>query len=91
MTESAQVTKLLASTNVPDQGVPAEATTVHVLASVNAITTQFAPRQEDYPITLKVVSGRWTIAGLDYAPLLALDAELTPVIPTPAAPNAAPR
>lgn len=79
---SAQVTKLLASASVPDQGVPAEGTTLHVLATVNSVTTQFAPRQEDYPITLKVVSGRWTVAGLDYAPLLAPDAELTPVIPT---------
>jgi hypothetical protein len=88
---STQVTKLLASATVPDQGVPAEGTTLRVLATVNAITSQLAPRQEDYPLTLKVVSGRWTVAALDYAPLLAPDAELTPVIPTPAAANGSPR
>jgi len=88
---STQVTKLLASATVPDQGIPAEGTTLRVLATVNAITSQFAPRQEDYPLTLKVVSGRWTVAALDYAPLLAPDAELTPVIPTPAAANGSPR
>jgi Conjugative transposon protein TcpC len=80
-----KVRKLLANRAVPDQGVPAEGTTVHVLATVTAVTGQFAPRQEDYPITLKVTSGRWSVAALDYAPLLAQNAELTPVVPSPAA------
>jgi len=82
---SAQVSKLLANHSAPDNSVPAEGTTLHVLATVNAITAQFAPVQLDYPIALKVIGGRWCVCGLDYAPLLAADAELTPVIPTAAA------
>jgi hypothetical protein len=83
---SAQVTKLVANHTAPDQGVPADGTTLHVLATVNAVTSQFAPLQLDYPIALTVTSGRWSVSGLDYAPLLAQGAELTPVIPTATAP-----
>jgi Conjugative transposon protein TcpC len=79
---SAQVTKLLANRSAPENDVPADGTTLHVLATVNALTSQFAPLQLDYPIVLTVTSGRWTVSALDYAPLLAEGAELTPVIPT---------
>jgi len=82
---SVQVTKLVANHSAPDDTAPAEGTTLHVLATVNAVTAQFAPVQLDYPIALKVTAGRWSVTGLDYAPLLAADAELTPVIPTAAA------
>ena len=34
-----------------------------------------------YPMTLTVTSGRWSVAGLDLAPQIAPDAELTPVLP----------
>ncbi|OBJ90367.1 conjugal transfer protein [Mycobacterium asiaticum] len=81
---SVQLTKLLAQHSAPEHTVPAEATTLHVLATVKAVTSQFAPLQLDYPIVLKVTSGRWSVSGLDYAPLLATGAELTPVIPNPA-------
>jgi hypothetical protein len=84
---SAQVTKLVANHAAPDHEVPANGTTLHVLAMVNAVTSQFAPLQLDYPIVLTVTSGRWTVSALDYAPLLADNAELTPVIPTAAAPR----
>jgi hypothetical protein len=84
---SAQVIKLLANHAAGDHDVPAEGTTVHVLATVNAVTNQYAPLQLDYPIALTVTSGRWSVSGLDYAPLLAESAELTPVIPTDAAPR----
>ncbi len=84
---SVQLTRLSANHNAPDHDVPAEGTTLHVLAAVNAVTSQFAPRQLDYPISLTVTSGRWTVSALDYAPLLADNAELTPVLPTPAAPR----
>ena len=67
--------------------MPADGTTLHVLATVNAVTSQFAPLQLDYPIALTVTSGRWSVSGLDYAPLLAQGAELTPVIPTATAPR----
>lgn len=84
---SVQVTKLVANHSIPDHAAPADGATVHVLATVNAVTTQFAPLQLDYPIALTVTSGRWSVSGMDYAPLLAADAELTPVIPTAAAPR----
>lgn len=84
---SAQVTKLLANHAAPDHEVPANGTTLHVLATVNAVTSQFAPLQLDYPIVLTVTSGRWTVSALDYAPLLADNAEPTPVIPTVATPR----
>lgn len=83
---SAQLTRLTAQRNTSDHDVPPEGTTVHVLAAVTAVTAQFAPMQLDYPITLTVTSGRWTVSALDYAPLLAEDAELTPVLPAPASP-----
>ncbi|WP_204903606.1 conjugal transfer protein [Mycobacterium riyadhense] len=82
---SAQVIKLVSNHAPGDHDVPAEGTTVHVLATVNAVTSQYAPLQLDYPIALTVTSGRWSVSGLDYAPLLAQGAELTPVIPTAAA------
>lgn len=84
---SAQVTKLVADHALPDHDVPADGATAHVLATVNAVTNQFAPMRLDYPITLTVTSGRWSVSALDYAPLLARNAELTPVIPAPASPR----
>jgi hypothetical protein len=84
---SAQVTKLVASHTAPDHDVPADGTTLHLLATVNVVTNQFAPLQLDYPIALTVTSGRWTVSALDYAPLLAGNAELTPVIPTAITPR----
>ena len=79
---SAQLAKLLANRAAPENNVPPNGTTLHVLATVNALTSQFAPLQLDYPIVLTVTSGRWSVSALDYAPLLAEGAELTPVIPT---------
>lgn len=84
---SARLTKLLANHAPGDHDVPPEGTTMHVLATVNAVTDQYAPLQLDYPIVLTVTSGRWSVSGLDYAPLLAPGAELTPVIPTAAVPH----
>ena len=84
---SAQVIKLVANHSPGDHDVPADGTTVHVLATVNAVTNQYAPLQLNYPIVLTVTSGRWSVSALDYAPLLAEGAELTPVIPTAAAPR----
>ena len=82
---SAPLAKLVANHSSPDHQTPANGTTLHVLATVNAITSQFAPLQLNYPISLTVTSGQWAVSGLDHAPLLADDAELTPVAPAPAA------
>jgi len=76
-----KVVKLVANHNVPDKDVPANGTTVRVVATVDSIDKQYAPRHEDYPLTLTVASGRWSVSRLDYAPLLAKGGELTPVIP----------
>lgn len=84
---SAPLTKLVANHAAPDHQVPAEGTTLHVLATVSAVTNQFSPLQLDYPIVLTVTGGRWTVCALDYAPLLAEGAELTPAIPTATVPR----
>ena len=78
---SAAVAKLVASQTVPDHEIPADGATVHAIATVDIITSQFAPLQLDYPMTLTVTSGRWSVAALDLAPQIAPGAELTPVVP----------
>lgn len=82
-----RIIKLRSTRTVPDadKPTPADGTTVRVLATVDSVTRQYSPRREDYALTLKVVSGRWMVAGIDYAPQLASNPELTPVIPTPTA------
>lgn len=78
---SATLAKLVSTRAVPDQDIPAEGASVHAVATVDVVTSQFAPLRLDYPLTLTVASGRWSIAGLDLAPQIAPDAELTPVLP----------
>jgi hypothetical protein len=82
-----RIVKLRSTRTVPDadQPTPADGTKLRVLATVDSVTRQYSPRREDYALTLTVVSGRWMVAGIDYAPQLASNAELTPVIPTPTA------
>jgi len=83
---SLQLTNLVASKSVPDQTTPAEGTTVHVLATVNEMTAQYAPRPEQYPLALTVASGRWTVTGIDAGPALVGTADLAPVAPTASEP-----
>ena len=78
---SVSLAKLLSTRAVPDQDIPTDGATVHAVATVDVVTSQFAPLRLDYPITLTVTSGRWSVAGLDLAPQIAPDAELTPVLP----------
>lgn len=78
---SARLVKLVAGQAVPDQQIPADGATVRVIATVDVVTGQFAPLQLDYPMTLVVSSGRWSVAALDFAPQIAPGAELVPVIP----------
>ena len=78
---SASLVKLLSTRAVPDQDIPADGATVHAIATIDVVTSQFAPMRLDYPMTLTVTSGRWSVAGLDLAPQIAPDAELTPVLP----------
>jgi hypothetical protein len=81
---SAQLIALAAATSAAfEHTTPAEGATVRVLATVNEITTGYAPRTEQYPLTLTVIGGRWSITGIDAGPLLDGNAELTPVAPPP--------
>lgn len=65
---SVSLAKLLSTRAVPDQDIPTDGATVHAVATVDVVTSQFAPLRLDYPITLTVTSGRWSVAGLDLAP-----------------------
>jgi hypothetical protein len=79
---SVKVTKLVANHATPDRDVPANEATVRVLATVDAVDNQYAPRHQDYALTLQVASGRWSVAAIDRSPLLARAAEPTPVAST---------
>ena len=61
-------------------GPPADGATVRVLADVDAVTSQYAPTQLVYPLTLVGVGGRWCVAGVDAAPAFSVDDELVPVV-----------
>lgn len=60
--------------------VPADGQTARVLAQVTAVTSQYAPVQLVYPLTLRGVAGRWSIAAIDPAPALSDQDELVPVV-----------
>ncbi|CQD25053.1 hypothetical protein BN970_06851 [Mycolicibacterium conceptionense] len=79
-----RIVRLQSTRAVPDDAMPADGTTIHVFATVDSVTRQFSPRREDYALSLTVISGRWMVAGIDYAPQLASQAELTPVVPASA-------
>jgi hypothetical protein len=68
--------------------VPADGQTSRVLAHITAVTSQYAPVQLVYPLTLRGVAGRWSIAAIDPAPALSDQDELVPVVisTTPAIP-----
>jgi Conjugative transposon protein TcpC len=83
---SVQLTTLVATASIPDQTTPPDGTTVHVLATVNEMTAQYAPRPEQYPLALTVSSGRWTVTGIDAGPALVGGADLAPVAPAASAP-----
>lgn len=74
----------LTATDAPP-AVPADGQSVQVLARVDAVTSQFAPTQLVYPLTLQGVGGRWVIAALDQAPAMSVDDDLVPVVVSPGA------
>jgi hypothetical protein len=59
---------------------PPDGQSVRVLARVDAVTSQYAPTQLSYPLTLIAVGGRWCVAGLDQAPVLSVDDTPVPVV-----------
>ncbi|WP_273735439.1 conjugal transfer protein [Mycolicibacterium septicum] len=85
---SGQLTALLAtSTGAAGNATPADGTTVRVWATVSEITNEYTPRTEQYPLTLAVRGGRWSVTGIDAGPLLDGNAELTPAAPAPTNPQ----
>ncbi len=77
----------LVATRMVDAGQqPADGTTVQVLATVNELTNRYAPQTEQYPLTLTLRSGSWSVTRIDPGPLLNGDAQLTPVAPSPGQP-----
>jgi hypothetical protein len=76
--QSATVTALSATatpTRSPHQGE-----TVRVLAHVTAVTSQYAPTELVYPLTLTGVGGRWMVAAIDRAPVMSTDRDPVPVV-----------
>ncbi|MGV7887070.1 hypothetical protein PJN20_29760, partial [Mycobacterium kansasii] len=69
---------------VPAQ--PADGQTAQVLAQVTALTSQYANVAMTYPLTLRGVGGHWSVAGIDRAPVLSSDDNITPVAPMSAPP-----
>lgn len=51
-----------------------------------ALTSQYANVAMTYPLTLRGVGGHWSVAGIDRAPVLSSDDNITPVPPMSAPP-----
>jgi hypothetical protein len=80
--QSATVTAL--SATAAPTGSPRDGETVRVLARVTAITSQYAPTELVYPLTLTGVGGRWAVAAIDRAPVMSTDTNPVPVVTTTA-------
>lgn len=78
--ESATVTSLSATDTTTTS--PRDGETVRVLAKVIAITSQYAPTELVYPLTLTGVGGNWTVAAIDRAPVMSTSTNLVPVVTT---------
>lgn len=76
--ESATVTALLATAT--PTGAPRDGDTVRVLARVTAITSQYAPTELVYPLTLIGVGGRWSVAAIDRSPVMSNEDDPVPVV-----------
>ena len=76
--QSVSVTRVSATT--APATAPADGDTVRVLVNVNAITSQYAPTQLVYPLTLVGVGGRWCVSGIDQAPVMSGQDDLVPVV-----------
>lgn len=76
--QSATVTALTATATPAES--PRDGETVRVLARVLAITSQYAPTELVYPLSLTGVGGRWTVATIDRAPVMSTDSDPVPVV-----------
>ncbi|WP_307856959.1 conjugal transfer protein [Mycolicibacter acidiphilus] len=77
--QTVTVTGVRAAGGTPP-ATPTEHQTVRVLARADAVTSQYAPMQLTYPLTLRGLGGRWVVAGIDQTPAVSVDDELTPVV-----------
>jgi Conjugative transposon protein TcpC len=76
--QSATVRMLLASAT--PSASPRDGEMLRVLAKVTAITSQYAPTELVYPLTLTGVGGRWTVVDVDRAPVMSTMKDLVPVV-----------
>ncbi len=83
--QSVALTSVTATDSPPT--VPADGASVQVLARADAVTSQFAPTQLVYPLTLQGVGGRWVIAAIDQAPVMSVDDDLVPAVASPGRPK----
>ncbi|MCH9736843.1 MAG: conjugal transfer protein [Actinomycetia bacterium] len=74
--QSVTVTEISAIVAPP--AVPAQGQRARVLVRATAVTSQYAPTNLVYPLTLKGVGGRWLVAAIDRAPAVSTDDELVP-------------
>jgi hypothetical protein len=80
--QSATVTGLSATAQPSTS--PGNGEMVRVLVQVTAITSQYAPTEMVYPLTLTGVGGRWVVAAIDNAPALSAQRNLAPIVTTSA-------
>ncbi len=64
-------------------GVPADGTRLHVLVEVQVTDTAGSVSPLDYALTVAARAGRWEVASLDAAPMLANSAPPTLPVPAP--------
>lgn len=76
--ETATVTMLTAVSAVP--ATPADGQSVRVLAQVDAVTSQYTPAHLVYPLTLRGLGGRWSVAAIDAAPAMSTADDPVPVV-----------
>jgi Conjugative transposon protein TcpC len=78
---SAVVSTLAADRPVPDQPAPGEQITVR--ATVVAQTSQFAPVNLVFPLTVENSGGTWMVAAIDLMPQIGAETKPHPVAGTP--------
>jgi hypothetical protein len=74
--QSASITTAATDAEVPEQ--PAPGTQIHVRATVNAQTAQFASVPFTFPLTVENSGGTWMIADIDLKPQIAQDSDTKP-------------
>lgn len=74
--QSATIATAATDVEVPEQ--PDPGTQIHVRATVNAQTSQFANVQFTFPLTVENSGGTWMVAAIDLKPQIAQDSDTKP-------------